>query len=106
MAVSARKTLIGKRSTKGRKRPTASRRSTSRQSHLKRARTPKQVKHRGAKISRSGVRSLRDDLDRTQASVGDLHENFWVMSEQDIRQMLAKTQEKIGRAVDVLEQAA
>lgn len=49
------------------------------------------MKYRGAKkISRSRVRGLRDDLDRIRAMVGALHENFWVISEQEIREVLAK----------------
>jgi hypothetical protein len=105
MAVSTRKAITGRRATKGMRRRSSPQRSTSTQSH-KRSRVSRQVKYRGAKISRARVRGLRDDLGRTRAAVGDLHENFWVTSEQDIRDMLAKTQEKIGRAMDVLESAA
>jgi hypothetical protein len=65
---------------------------------------PRQVKYRGAKISLTRVRGLRDDLDRTRATDADLHDNFWVISEQDIREILGKTHEKISRAVDLLEE--
>ncbi len=51
------------------------------------------------------MRGLRNDLDRIHTTVGDLHENFWVISEQEIREMLAKTQEKIGRTVNRLRRA-
>lgn len=77
-------------------------RSMSGRSRSNRSHTPRQVKYRGARISRARVRGLRDDLDRTLATVGDLHENFWITSEQEIREVLAKTQEKISKAVDAL----
>lgn len=79
---------------------------TKAQSCLKRPRTHSQVKYRGAPISRARLRSLRDDLDGTRSTVSDLHEKFWVTSEQDIREMLAKTQQKIARVVGMLERAA
>jgi hypothetical protein len=49
---------------------------------------------------------LRDDLDGTRNVVTDTFDNFWIISERDIRDTLAKTQKKIGRAVDMLKRAA
>jgi hypothetical protein len=43
-------------------------------------------------------------------AITDLHENFWVTSEQDIREMLQKTEQKteqkIGRVMGALDKAA
>jgi hypothetical protein len=107
MAVATRNSTSRGRATKSRRRRASStQRSVPSRSHLKRSGVVRPVKYRGAKISRARVRGLRDDLDRTRATVGALHENFWVISEQEIREMLAKTQEKIGRAVNLLQRAA
>jgi hypothetical protein len=78
----------------------------SNKSHVKRSRPRTEVKYRGARISRSRLRSLRHDLDITRNAVTDLHENFWVTSEQDIREMLQKTEQKIGRVMGALDKAA
>jgi len=79
--------------------------STSKQSR-KRSKPPIEVKYRGARISRARLRNLRHDLEGTRNAVTDLHENFWVTSEQDIREMLEKTEQKIGRVMGALEKAA
>ena len=79
---------------------------SSTQSRVKRTRTQSQVKYRGARISRARLRSLRDDLAGTRNAVSDLHENFWLTSGQDIREMLARTQHKIAKAVGMLQGAA
>lgn len=105
MARPARKAMIRRIATRRKSRSNSPRGSRSRKSRLKRSPTHMQVKYRGARISRSRLRSLREDLDRTRIAVNDLHEKFWVTSEQDIREMLAQTQKKIGRAVDALESA-
>jgi hypothetical protein len=52
------------------------------------------------------LRNLRHDLEGTRNAVTDLHENFWVTSEQDIREMLEKTEQKIGRVMGALDKAA
>lgn len=103
MAVVTRNITSRGRATKSRRRTSSTQRSISSRPPLKKSGIPSRVKYRGAKISRARVRGLRDDLDRTRATVGALHENFWVISEQEIREMLAKTQEKIGRAVKLLQ---
>jgi hypothetical protein len=79
--------------------------SRSKQSR-KRSKLQVEVKYRGARISRARLRNLRHDLEGTRNAVTDLHENFWVTSEQDIREMLEKTEQKIGRVVGALEKAA
>jgi hypothetical protein len=58
------------------------------------------------KISRSRLRSLRDELNVTRNAVTDTFHKFWIIPEQDIRQTLAATQHKIGRAVEMLRRAA
>jgi hypothetical protein len=73
---------------------------------LKRSRTQVSQKRRCPKISRTRLRMLRDDLDGTRNVVTDTFDNFWIISERDIRDTLAKTQKKIGRAVDMLKRAA
>jgi hypothetical protein len=80
--------------------------STSKQSRVKRSRPQIEVTYRGARISRVRLRDLRHDLEGTRNAVTDLHENFWVTSEQDIREMLEKTEQKIGRVVGALDKAA
>lgn len=102
MAVATRNTRSRGRTTK-RSQARSTQRSMRNRSRLKRSGIGRPVKYRGAKISSARVRDLRDDLDTTRVMVGNMHENFWVISEQDIRDMLAKTQEKIGRAMSVLE---
>lgn len=105
MAVATRNSRSRGRATKGKRRVGSAQHRISRRSHLKRSGIPRRVKYRGARISRARMRGLRNDLNRTRATVVDLHENFWVISEQEIREILAKTQEKIGRAVNLLRRA-
>jgi hypothetical protein len=81
-------------------------RSTSKQSPVKRSKPQIEVKYRGARISRARLRNLRHDLEGTRDAVTDLHENFWVTSEQDIREMLQKTEQKISRVMGALDKAA
>jgi hypothetical protein len=81
-------------------------RSTSKQSRVKRSRPQIEVKYRGTRISRARLRNLRHDLEGTRNAVTDLHENFWITSEQDIREMLQKTEQKIGRVMGELDRAA
>jgi hypothetical protein len=72
----------------------------------KRSATQIEVKYRVARICRARLRNLSDDLEGTRKAVPDLHENFWLISEQDIREMLAKTERKIGRFMGALDKAA
>ena len=53
-------------------------------------------------MPRSRVKKLRTH----QQFISDVHDKFWVISELDIREMLAKTQKKIAGAVGILERAA
>jgi len=82
------------------------RKSTPTRSGVKRTRPRTQLKYRGARISRARLQNLRHDLEGTRNAVTDLHENFWVTSEQDIREMLQKTEQKIGRVMGALDKAA
>jgi hypothetical protein len=70
------------------------------------SRTRVQIKYRGPRISRARLRSLREDLDSTRAVMSDTVDNFWIDSEHDIRERLARTEQKIGRAVKMLAKAA
>ncbi len=72
----------------------------------KRSRTRVQVKYRGPRISETRLRSVREDLDNTREVMSNTVDNFWVDSEQDIRDRLAKTEQKIGRAVKMLAKTA
>lgn len=73
---------------------------------VKRSRTRIQVKYRGPRISQTRLRSVREDLDNTRSLMSDTVDNFWIESEHDIRDRLAKTEQKIGTAVRVLAKAA
>jgi hypothetical protein len=82
------------------------RRTAARRAGAAKSRVRIQVRHRGPRISRGRLRTMREDLVSTQNAVSDTIEKFWIIPEQDIRQTLAKTQQKIGRAVQMLEKAA
>ena len=58
------------------------------------------------KISRSRLQMLKDDLDRTRDAVTETVDRFWITPGHDIRQMLARTQHKIGRVAETLSRAA
>jgi hypothetical protein len=105
LAVSTRKTMTAERATKARHR-ISSQFSKAKRSRSKTSRTPKQVKYRGARISRARLRNLRHDLEGTRNAVTGLYENFWVTSEQDIRETLAQMEQKIGRVMGALDKAA
>lgn len=64
------------------------------------------VRYRGPRISQARLRTMREDLASTQEAVNDTFENFWTTPETHIRETLAKTHQKIGRAVQVLQKAA
>jgi hypothetical protein len=49
---------------------------------------------------------IREELDGTRNTVIDTVQDFWMIPEGDIRDTLASTQQKIGRAVDALKRAA
>jgi hypothetical protein len=82
-----------------------------RHSAAKRARISKshiriKVKYRGPRISRVRLRTMREDLAGVQNAVNDTFQKFWTTPETHIRETLAKTQQKIGRAVQMLPKAA
>ena len=78
----------------------------TKRARLKRSRSHVQGRNRGPRISRTRLRGLRDDLDGMRNTVTDTFDKFWIIPEQDIRETLARTQRKIGRAVDMLKRAA
>lgn len=49
---------------------------------------------------------MREDLEGTRVAVTDTFDQFWIIPEQNIRETLAKTEQKIGRAVEMLKRAA
>jgi hypothetical protein len=49
---------------------------------------------------------MRDELDAAHDAVADTFHKFWIIPEGDIRETLAATQRKIGRAVTMLSRAA
>jgi hypothetical protein len=61
---------------------------------------------RAPRISRARLRMIREDLDGTRNTMTDTVQDFWMIPEGDIRETLARTQQKIGRAVDALKRAA
>jgi hypothetical protein len=61
---------------------------------------------RAPRISRAKLRMIREELDGTRNTVIDTVQDFWMIPEGDIRDTLASTQQKIGRAVDALKRAA
>jgi hypothetical protein len=73
---------------------------------MKKSRTHARRKSRGPKISRSRLLLLRNDLDGMRNTMSHTCDNFWVISEHDIRETLARTEQKIGRALDMLKTAA
>lgn len=78
----------------------------AKRAHTKRPRTHVGRRSGGPKISRARLRMLRDDLDRLRNTMTDTWDNFWVVSEHDIRETLGRTQQKIGNAVELLKTAA
>ena len=67
----------------------------------------RQKKHPSAPgISRARLMTMRDELNGTHDAVKDALQNFWVIPERDIRETLAATQRKIGRALAMLRRAA
>jgi hypothetical protein len=85
--------------------------ASRRHSAAKRAAMPKsrvriKVRYRGPRISQARLRTMRENLASTQEAVNDTFERFWTTPETHIRETLAKTQKKIGRAVQMLQKAA
>ena len=86
-------------STKSRKSLAAKRARQARSRALARA-------ARAPRISRAKLRMIREDLDGTRNTVTDTVQDFWITPDRDIRETLARTQQKIGRAVNILKKAA
>ncbi len=64
-------------------------------------------KHPSApRISRAKLRTMRDELNAAHDAVTDTYHKFWIIPEGDIRDTLAATQRKIGRAMAMLRRAA
>jgi hypothetical protein len=91
---------------KGHGRSTLSRkRLAAKRARVKRSRALVQAR-RAPRISRARLRMIREDLDGTRNTMTDTVQDFWLIPEGDIRKTLARTQQKIGRAVDALKRAA
>ncbi len=97
----ANRATVRKRTLHRRKR-TSSAPTRTKRTGLKRSR----AKSSAPRISRARLRNLREDLDVAQNAVTDTVHKFWIIPEGDIRQTLAATQRKIGRAVEALRKAA
>ncbi len=60
----------------------------------------------GPRISRTRIRMLRDDLNATREVINEAFHKFWIVPESDIRETLAATQRRIGKAAQMLRRAA
>ena len=70
-------------------------------------RTVHRKKHRiSPRISRAKLTTLHHELDVTHDVLTDAFHKFWIIPDGDIRQTLAATQKKIGKAVAMLRRAA
>jgi hypothetical protein len=58
------------------------------------------------KISRTRVSTLRDELSTTRETLRDTLQKYWIIPEGDIRKVIAASQQKIGKAVEILTRAA
>jgi hypothetical protein len=77
----------------------------AKRARVKRTRALVQAR-RAPRISRAKLRMIREELEGTRNTVTDAVQDFWMTPEGDIRETLARTQQKIGRAVDALKRAA
>ena len=108
MGARGTKAMIRGRSVgqKGHGRPKGSRKSmAAKRAREKRSHTQISVQ-RAPRISRARLRMIREDLDGTRNMMSDTVQDFWIIPERDIRETLARTKQKIGRAVEALERAA
>ncbi len=103
------KAIIQARTTgrKNRRKPKGVRRHlAAKRAGMSKSRVRIKVKYRGPRISRARLRTMREDLAGTQNAVSNAFEKFWTTPETHIRETLANTQRKIGRAVQMLQKAA
>ncbi len=103
------KAIIRARATHNKKRnnsKSARGNSAAKRASMSRSRVRIKVGYRSPRISRAKLRTMREDLVGTQNAVSDTLERFWTTPETHIRETLAKTQRKIGRAVQMLQKAA
>lgn len=84
----------------------APRHSAAKRAGLSKSRVRIKVKYRSPRISSARLRTMREGLANTQNAVSEAFEKFWTTPETHIRETLAKTQKKIGRAVRMLQKAA
>jgi hypothetical protein len=82
------------------------RQSATKRAGMSKSRVRIKVRYRGSRISRARLRTMREDLAGTQNAVSNAFEKFWTTPETHIRETLAKTQQRIGRAVRLLQKAA
>ncbi len=80
------------------------RKSTSKRPRRQRAHAQRRSKQ--PRISRTKLRSLRDNLDHTQVALDDTLDRFWIVPESDVRGTLAHTKKQIAKAVTLLSKAA
>ncbi len=65
-----------------------------------------QTRRRCPKVSRSRLRTVRDELENTQTVLNETLRMYWFTPEHDVRSRLAHTEKLIGRTVKVLAKAA
>ena len=71
------------------------------------SRSTKRTKQTSApRISGARVRMLRDDLNGARNTLADTFDKFWIIPQHDIRETLARTQQKIGKLAQMLNRAA
>ncbi len=65
-----------------------------------------ETRRRCPKVSRSRLRTVRDELANTRSALNETLSVYWLTPENDIRGRLAHTEKLIGKAVKVLTKAA
>ncbi len=65
-----------------------------------------ETRRRCPKVSRSRLRSVRDELATTRTALTETLHMYWLVPESDIRGKLRHTEKLIGKTVDVLSKAA
>lgn len=101
----ANRAAVRKR-TLHRRKHTSSGPTPAKRAGLKRSPAHARARRSVPRISRARLRNLREDLDATRNAVTNTFHKFWIIPEGEIRESLAATQQKIGRAVEALRRAA
>ncbi len=65
-----------------------------------------QTRRRCPKVSRSKLRGMRDELQKTRSALTDTLRVYWITPESELRGRMAQTERLIGKAVQVLTKGA